>query len=122
MLTSEKVGVVLNESTESGSVKCAVLFSGGGRLELSVKVVWRGGWGVGAAEGSGVVARVVIAIITIIIITIVIIIVIIINIIIIAIMTVIIITNASLRPLPEAFGVLGEVEGAVAAGQINHGG
>ena len=30
------------------------------------------------------------------------------------------VTGASLRPLPEALGVLGEVKGAVVAGQINH--
>ena len=28
-------------------------------MELGVNVVWRGGWGVGADDGSGVVARVV---------------------------------------------------------------
>ena len=54
-----EVGVVLNESTENGSVECAVMFSGEGRLGLGGKVVRRGGRGVGADEGSGVAASVV---------------------------------------------------------------
>jgi hypothetical protein len=54
-----EIGVVLDKSTKSGSVQCAVLVSGEVRLGRSGWVAWRGGRGVGADEGSGVVASVV---------------------------------------------------------------
>ena len=49
----------MNESPKSGSVKSAVVVSGRRDLELLGSVSWRGGLGVGADDGSGVVAGVV---------------------------------------------------------------